>query len=103
MADQKMTIFQRLNALFGAEGPQPTTRSFTVDKKQILKTTSKADYDKSRLELQQGQYLANQWQKIESQLYSQAVYYEPTRLAAYYDYESMEFTPELICRIRYYS
>ena len=32
---------------------------------------------------------------IESQLYSQAVYYEPTRLASYYDYESMEFTPEL--------
>ena len=95
MAEPKMTIFQRLNALFGAEGPQPTKRSFTVDKKQILKTTSKADYDKSRLELQQGQYLANQWQKIESQLYSQAVYYEPTRLAAYYDYESMEFTPEL--------
>jgi len=95
MAEQKMTIFQRLTSLFGAEGPTVNKRVFTVDKKQILRTTSKADYDTSRLELQQGQYLANQWQKIESQLYSQAVYYEPTRLAAYYDYESMEFTPEL--------
>ena len=95
MAEPKMTIFQRLTSLFGAEGPTVNKRIFTVDKKQILRTTSKADYDTSRLELQQGEYLANQWQKIESQLYSQAVYYEPTRLAAYYDYESMEFTPEL--------
>ena len=95
MADQKMTIFQRLTTLFGAEGPTVNKRTFTVDKKQILRTTSKADFEKSRLELQQGQYLANQWTKIESQLYSQSVYYEPTRLAAYYDYESMEFTPEL--------
>jgi len=95
MAEPKMTIFQRLTALFGAEGPTVNRRTYTVDKKQILRTTSQADYDRTKLELQQGQYLANQWQKIESQLYSQAVYYEPTRLASYYDYESMEFTPEL--------
>ena len=91
-----MTIFQRLNTLFGTESPQkPSRKSFQFDKKTILKTASKADYDKTRLELQQGLYLSNQWQKIESQLYSQAVYYEPTRLASYYDYESMEFTPEI--------
>jgi len=95
MAENNMTIFQRLTNLFGAEGPQSPKRSYSFDKKDILKTTSKADYDRTKLELQQGQYLANQWQKIESQLYSQAVYYEPTRLAAYYDYESMEFTPEI--------
>ena len=28
-------------------------------------------------------------------LYNQSVYYEPNRLSAYYDYESMEFTPEV--------
>ena len=95
MAENNMTIFQRLTNLFGAEGPQAPKRSYSFDKKDILKTTSKADYDRTKLELQQGQYLANQWQKIESQLYSQAVYYEPTRLASYYDYESMEFTPEI--------
>ena len=96
MAEQnRMTIFQRLNNLFGAEGPQSPKRSYNFDKKDILKTTSKVDYERTKLELQQGQYLANQWQKIESQLYSQAVYYEPTRLASYYDYESMEFTPEI--------
>jgi hypothetical protein len=96
MAEQnRMTIFQRLNNLFGAEGPSAPKRTYSFDKKDILKTTSKVDYDRTKLELQQGQYLANQWQKIESQLYSQAVYYEPTRLASYYDYESMEFTPEI--------
>lgn len=96
MAEQnRMTIFQRLNNLFGAEGPSSPKRSYNFDKKDILRTTSKVDYERTKLELQQGQYLANQWQKIESQLYSQAVYYEPTRLASYYDYESMEFTPEI--------
>lgn len=96
MAEQnRMTVFQRLNNLFGAEGPSASKRTYSFDKKDILKTTSKVDYDRTKLELQQGQYLANQWQKIESQLYSQAVYYEPTRLASYYDYESMEFTPEI--------
>jgi len=96
MAEQnRMTIFQRLNNLFGAEGPSAPKRTYNFDKKDILRTTSKVDYERTKLELQQGQYLANQWQKIESQLYSQAVYYEPTRLASYYDYESMEFTPEI--------
>tara|TARA_R110002051_G_scaffold323438_1_gene417037 strand:+ start:2534 stop:4357 length:1824 start_codon:yes stop_codon:yes gene_type:complete len=95
MANNNMTIFQRLTNLFGAEGPRSPKRTYSFDKKDILKTTSKVDYDRTKLELQQGQYLANQWQKIESQLYSQAVYYEPTRLASYYDYESMEFTPEI--------
>jgi len=95
MAETKMTIFQRLNNLFSTEGPQSTTKSFNLDKKDILKTTSQVDYDRTKLELQQGQYLSSQWQKIESNLYSQAVYYEPTRLASYYDYESMEFTPEI--------
>ncbi len=95
MAENNMTIFQRLTNLFGAEGPQSPKRTYSFDKKDILKTTSKSDFNRTKLELQQGQYLANQWQTIESQLYSQAVYYEPTRLASYYDYESMEFTPEI--------
>ncbi len=40
-------------------------------------------------------FLSGQWAKIENNLYTQAIYYEPTRLAAFYDYESMEFTPEI--------
>ena len=48
-------------------------------------------------------YLANQWQKIENEIYTQSVYYEPTRLASYYDYESMEFTPEISAALDIYA
>ena len=44
----------------------------------------------------------NQWTKIESNLYTQAVYYEPTRLASFYDYESMEYTPEISAALDIY-
>ena len=46
-------------------------------------------------------YLGQQWQKIENNLYTQAVYYEPTRLASFYDYESMEYTPEISAALRH--
>ncbi len=36
-------------------------------------------------------------------LYSQAIYYEPTRLASYYDYESMEYTPEISAALDIYA
>ena len=43
------------------------------------------------LQAQQSQYIADKWAKLDQSLYNQSVYYEPNRLAAYYDYESMEF------------
>ena len=30
-----------------------------------------------------------------NELYQKAIYYEPTRIASYYDYEAMEYTPEI--------
>tara|TARA_R110000824_G_scaffold8027_3_gene36592 strand:- start:592 stop:2397 length:1806 start_codon:yes stop_codon:yes gene_type:complete len=97
MAEQNLTVFQRLTQLFGAEGTTaaPKTKSYAFDKKQLLRTTNKEKYEKEKLQGQQAAYLEGQWSKVESNLYSQAVYYEPTRLASYYDYESMEFTPEI--------
>ena len=41
--------------------------------------------------------------KIDNELYTKSVYYEPTRLASYYDYESMEFTPEISAALDIYS
>ena len=58
MAEKNMTIFQRLNNLFGAEGPSAPKRTYNFDKKDILRTTSKKDYERTKLELQQGQYLS---------------------------------------------
>ena len=44
MANQKLTIYQRLGKLFGPAGPtapKPSYQKFTVGPEQILKTTSK--------------------------------------------------------------
>ncbi len=90
-----LTVWQRLSQAFGPNSllnqDYPT---YKFDKEQLLKTTSKQDYDREKLQAQQTYYLANQWTKIESNLYTQAVYYEPTRLASFYDYESMEFNDQ---------
>ena len=96
MENNKLTVWQRLSQAFGPNSllgqDYPT---YKYDKKELLRTTSKQEYEKEKLQAQQNYYLANQWSKIEHNLYTQAVYYEPTRLASFYDYESMEFTPEI--------
>ena len=96
MAEPQYTIYQRLAKLFGPQGyQQKKTPTYNFDKKELLRTTDKQEYDYEKLQAQQTAYLNNQWHKVESNLYQQATYYEPTRLAAYYDYEAMEFTPEI--------
>ena len=96
MSENKLTVWQRLSQTFGPNSllgqDYPT---YKYDKSELLKTTSKSEYEREKLQAQQTYYLANQWGRIENNLYTQAVYYEPTRLASFYDYESMEFTPEI--------
>jgi hypothetical protein len=98
-----LTVWQRLSKAFGPNSllnqDYPT---YKLDKKELLKTTSKAEFEKEKLQAQQTYYLGNQWTKIESNLYTQAVYYEPTRLASFYDYESMEYTPEISAALDIY-
>jgi hypothetical protein len=98
-----LTVWQRLSHAFGPNAllnqDYPT---YKFDRKELLKTPSKQEYDKELLQAQQTYYLANQWTKIESNLYTQAVYYEPTRLASFYDYESMEYTPEISAALDIY-
>ena len=98
-----LTVWQRLSHAFGPNSllnqDYPT---YKFDKKELLKTTSKPEYEKEKLQAQQTYFLANQWSKIESNLYTQAVYYEPTRLASFYDYESMEYTPEISAALDIY-
>jgi hypothetical protein len=98
-----LTVWQRLTQAFGPNAllnqDYPT---YSFDRKELLKTKSKQEFDKELLQAQQTYYLANQWTKIESNLYTQAVYYEPTRLASFYDYESMEYTPEISAALDIY-
>ncbi len=105
MADNNLTVFQKLTRVFGFPGktkPEDTP-SFNFSKDELLKTDSREDYEKALLQAQQTQYIADKWTKLDQSLYNQSVYYEPNRLAAYYDYESMEFTPEISAALDIYA
>ena len=104
MAENKYTVWQRLGRVFGPnstldqQGPV-----FKFDKTELLKTNDKSEYEREKLQSQQTMYIGKQWEKVESNLYQQAVYYEPTRIASYYDYESMEYTPEISAALDIYA
>jgi hypothetical protein len=104
MAENKLTVWQRLGRVFGPDSSmdqQPPIIKF--DKKELLKTKSRQEFETEKLQAQQTMYIGQQWQKVESNLYQQAVYYEPTRMASYYDYESMEYTPEISAALDVYA
>jgi len=100
----QLTVWQRLSRAFGPNsllGQDVPIHRF--DKKELLRTRDRNEFEKEKLQAQQSLFLANQWTKIENNLYTQAIYYEPTRLAAFYDYESMEFTPEISTALDIYA
>ena len=105
MAEQNPTVFQKLTRMFGFPGQvkQEKAPTFQFNKDELLKTDSREDYEKALLQAQQSQYLADKWIKLDQSLYNQSIYYEPNRLAAYYDYESMEFTPEISAALDIYA
>jgi hypothetical protein len=104
MGDNNLTVWQRLSKTFGPNSllkqDYPT---FKFDKKELLRTPNRDDYEREKLQAQQTYYLTNQWAKVENNLYSQAIYYEPSRLSAQYDYESMEYTPEISAALDIYA
>ena len=85
MAESNLTVFQRLTKMFGFPGkvtPEEAP-SFNFDKEQILKTSSREEYEKAMLQAQQSQYIADKWTKLDQSLYNQSVYYEPNRFNVY--------------------
>jgi hypothetical protein len=104
MSENNLTVWQRLSKTFGPNSllkqDYPT---FKFDKKELLRTTNRDEFEREKLQSQQTYYLTNQWAKVENNLYSQAIYYEPSRLSAQYDYESMEYTPEISAALDIYS
>jgi hypothetical protein len=105
MANQNLTVFQKLTRMFGFPGQvkKENTPSFNFNKDELLKTDSREEFEKAMLQAQQSQYIADKWAKLDQSLYNQSVYYEPNRLAAYFDYESMEFTPEISAALDIYA
>tara|TARA_R100000908_G_C3756546_1_gene151347 strand:- start:911 stop:2728 length:1818 start_codon:yes stop_codon:yes gene_type:complete len=104
MAKRNLTIYQKLQQVFGAGAMRRTPPSYNVDPSKILlKTPSKSEFDQEKLQAQQQAFLKGQWNKVDSELYNQAIYYETTRLASFYDFESMEFTPEIAAALDIYA
>ncbi len=104
MENNNLTICQQLSRYYGPHGlSNQAYPAYSFDKKDLLRTTSKAEFEKEKLQAQQTWYLSGQWAKVEHNMYSQAVYYEPTRLSSVYDYESMEYTPEISAALDIYA
>ena len=97
MANNKKTIFQRLGQVLGpdsgTERQIAKTQRYNIGNNEILKTTSKEEYETAKLQAQQSKYLSHVWKKVESGLFQQSINYETTRIGSYSDFEAMEFYP----------
>jgi hypothetical protein len=99
MADNKnLTIFQRLGQVLGPDSAklkqsQPQPKRYNLGSDVLLKTDSKADFEKAKLQAQQNKYLGQMWKKVENGLFQQSINYETTRIGSYSDFEAMEFYP----------
>ena len=62
MSDNNLTVWQRLSKTFGPNSllkqDYPT---FKFDKKELLRTPNRDDYEREKLQAQQTFYLTNQW------------------------------------------
>lgn len=94
-----LTLFQKLGRVLAGEANSPT---YVIDPKSF-ENLNPNEVATKKMEAQQTFYLQNQWKKIDNELYQKAVYYEPTRVAAYYDYEAMEYTPEIAVALDIFS
>jgi intein/homing endonuclease len=84
-----LTVWQRLSrTLNGSEAEQ---MKYIINR-ELIKDLDPQAYEREKLEAQQTLYLQGMWRKIDNELYQKAVFYEPTRIASYYDFEAMEFS-----------
>jgi hypothetical protein len=100
MAEKKrnLTVFQRLNNIFGPEGvnvPKNQTNRYNIGNQELLKTQSKEEFETAKLQAQQNKYISGLWSRVDGEMYQQAIHYETTRIGSYADFEAMEFYPEI--------
>ena len=79
MANQDLTVFQKLTKIFGFQNKGEQSPSFNFSREELLKTDDPVEFEKARLQAQQSQYLFDKWAKLDNSLYNQSVYYEPNR------------------------
>lgn len=95
---KKLTVYQRLNNLLGPEGIRNNQRQankYNISNDEIIRTKDKGEYKAAMQQAQQTKYLKSQWNKVDGELYQNAIHYETTRVGSYADFESMEFYPEI--------
>src|SRR5437870_2979846 len=102
MATEKknLTIFKKLGQILAPDvvklkQKQPQAQKYSLGNDALIKTDSKAEYEKQKLQAQQTKYLGNLWKKVENGLFQQSINYETTRVGSYSDFEAMEFYPEI--------
>lgn len=97
MSQNNSTIFQKLTNIFGYKGKvSPNERAmFNFSKDELLRTDNKEEYNKALLQAQQSKYNTDKWVKLDQNLYNQSIYNSPNRLSAYFDFENMEYMPEI--------
>lgn len=104
MAQQKLTIYQKLTKMFGQTPEQPLISQFSIDDKEIIKARSKEEFDFKKLQTQQSKYLKNMWERVDSEIYQQVMRYETSRIGSYADFEAMDAgTPEISAALNVFS
>jgi uncharacterized membrane protein YgcG len=99
MAQKNLTVFQRLGQILGPDTAVKQeikqTQKYNIDKRELIRTTDKAEYDAAKLQAMQNKHLGQTWKKVESGLFQQSMNYETTRIGSYSDFEAMEFYPTI--------
>ena len=98
MSKQRLTVFQKLNNIFGPTGvqsPRIQANRYTIGNDAILKTTDKSEFELAKLQAQQNKYVGGMWRKVDNEMFQKTLHYETTRIGSYSDFETMEFYPEI--------
>lgn len=93
-----LTVFQRLGQILGPDGVNTTKQNsnkYNIKNTELLRTTSKEEYQAAKLQAQQNAYVSAMWHKGGGEMRQQALQYETTRIASYVDFENMEYFPEM--------
>jgi len=95
--NKEQTIFQRLTSVFTPYGidQNKLSNKYSIQPDEILRTTSKAEFETKTLQARQNKFLGGLWQKVENETFQKAVQYEISRIGGYSDFENMEFYPEI--------
>jgi hypothetical protein len=94
---KEQTIFQRLTSVFTPSGidQDKISNKYSIAPTELIRTTSKAEFETKSLQARQNKFLSGLWQKVENETFQKAIQYEITRIGGYSDFENMEFYPEI--------